>query len=138
MVGRTLPPTRRALPGRTRTAAFTLVEILVVLAIVALLLSLALPRYFQSIDAAKETVLKDNLRTVRSTLQKFYGDTGRYPDSLEELVEKKYFTALPIDPVTDSAATWRLVPPSQGQGKVYDIKSGAVGTTRDGVPFEQL
>jgi len=111
---------------------------LIVLAIVALLLSLSLPRYFQSIDTSKETVLKENLRTIRSTLQKFYGDTGRYPDSLDELVDKKYITALPIDPVTDSAVTWRLVAPTNAEGKVYDVKSGAVGKTRDGLAFEQL
>jgi len=78
---------RRALRG------FTLIELIVVMAIVSLLLTLALPRYFQSIDTSKETVLKENLRTVRETIDKFYGDTGRYPESLEELVERKYLRA---------------------------------------------
>ena len=65
------------------------------LAIISLLATLAVPRYFQSIDTAKETILADNLRITRETIDKFYGDTGRYPDSLDELVEKKYLRALP-------------------------------------------
>lgn len=118
---------------------FTLIELLVVLAIVALMLTLAFPRYFQSIDAAKETILIDNLRITRQTIDKFYGDTGRYPKSLEELVEKKYLRALPLDPITDSTSSWIIVPPDDtGQGDVYNIKSGAPGTTRDGKPYADL
>ena len=118
---------------------FTLIELLVVLAIIALLLTLAVPRYFQSIDASKEAILAENLRITRETIDKFYGDTGRYPDSLDELVEKKYLRALPIDPITESAGTWTIVPPEDtDKGNVYDIKSGAPGNTRDGKPFTGL
>jgi len=122
-----------------KRAGFTLIELLVVLAIVALLLTLSFPRYFQSIDATKETILQDNLRITRETIDKFYGDTGRYPKSLEELVEKKYLRALPVDPVTDSTSTWVLVPPDDtDQGNIYSIKSGAPGKTRDGKPYVDL
>ncbi|MGZ3241900.1 MAG: type II secretion system protein [Burkholderiaceae bacterium] len=122
-----------------RANGFTLIELLVVLAIVALLLTIAVPRYFQSIDTAKETILTDNLRITRETIDKFYGDTGRYPESLDELVNKKYLRALPVDPITESAATWAVVPPAEGaQGKVYSIKSGAVGKNRAGQPFADL
>jgi general secretion pathway protein G len=118
---------------------FTLIELLVVLSIVALLLTLAVPRYFQSIDASKETILAENLRITRETIDKFYGDTGRYPESLEELVEKKYLRALPVDPVTESATTWIIEPPNENaKGNVYGIKSGASGNTRDGKPFADL
>jgi len=118
---------------------FTLIELLVVLAIVALMLTLAFPRYFQSVDAAKETVLADNLRITRETIDKFYGDTGRYPKSLDELVEKKYLRALPVDPVTDSTSTWIIVPPDDAdKGNVYDIKSGAPGKNRDGKPYADM
>lgn len=120
-------------------SGFTLIELLVVLAIVALLLTLAVPRYFQSIDASKETVLAENLRTTRETIDKFYADTGRYPESLDELVEHKYLRALPVDPITESTTTWILVPPEDTEkGKVYSIKSGASGNTRDGKPFAEL
>lgn len=120
-------------------AGFTLIELLVVLAIVALLLTLAVPRYFQSIDASKETILAENLRTVRETIDKFYGDTGRYPESLEELVEKKYLRQLPQDPLTESTSTWVIIAPEEmDKGNVYDLKSGATGETRDGKPFSEL
>ncbi|MDC8757637.1 type II secretion system protein [Janthinobacterium fluminis] len=115
---------------------FTLIELLVVLAIVALLLSLAVPRYFPSIVTAKETILADNLRNARATIDQFYGDTGRYPDSLEQLVEKKYLRALPVDPITDSTATWLLLaPPDEAKGNVYDLRSGAPGQDRSGKPY---
>ena len=84
---------------------FTLIELLVVLAIVALLLTLAVPRYLPRVDGAKETILADNLRNTREIIDQFYADTGRYPDSLDQLVEKKYLRNVPVDPVTDSSAT---------------------------------
>lgn len=118
---------------------FTLIELLVVMAIVALLLTLSVPRYFNSIDAGRETVLADNLRITRETIDKFYGDTGRYPKSLEELIEKKYLRALPIDPITESNTTWILLAPDdKDKGNVYDIKSGAPGKNRDGKPYGEM
>jgi general secretion pathway protein G len=116
-----------------RARGFTLIELLVVLAIVATLLLLVTPRFLHKADAAKEAVLRDNLRTVRDTIDKFHGDAGRFPESLEELVERKYLRALPIDPVTGSAATWQPVPVPEGYGgTLYDIRSGATGTASDG------
>lgn len=117
---------------------FTLIELLVVLAIIALLLTLAVPRYFPSVDGARETILADNLRNVRATIDQYYGDTGRYPDTLEQLVEKKYLRSAPVDPITDSSATWILVAPEDGgKGGVADIKSGAPGNDRHGKPYSE-
>ncbi|APA69627.1 type II secretion system protein [Janthinobacterium sp. 1_2014MBL_MicDiv] len=119
-----------------RARGFTLIELLVVLGIVALLLTLAVPRYFPSLDKAKETVLADNLRNLRTTIDQFHGDTGRYPDTLEQLVDKKYLRAMPIDPITESDASWIIVPPPDDTpGQVYDVKSGAPGKDRSGTPF---
>lgn len=119
---------------------FTLIELLVVLSIIALLLTLAVPRYFHSIDTSKEAVLSENLHIVRETIDKFYGDKGRYPESLDELVSERYLRALPHDPVTGSTTTWTIIAPEtpDAKGKVYDIKSGAPGATRDGKPFADL
>jgi general secretion pathway protein G len=118
---------------------FTLIELLIVLAIVALLLSLALPRYMQSMDTARETLLKENLQRVRTTLQRFYGDTGRYPESLEELVERRYLSAVPIDPVTNTSNQWVLIgPEGEVAGRVANVRSGAQGTTRDGRAYREL
>ena len=120
-------------------AGFTLIELLVVLAIIAMLLSVALPRYFHSIEVAKETTLNENLRATRDTIDKFYGDTGQYPESLTQLVEKNYLRALPVDPITESAQTWIIVPPQAGlNGKVFNIHSGAVGNNRSGQPYADL
>ena len=116
---------------------FTLIELLVVLAIVALLLTLAVPRFFPSIDAAKETVLADNLRNTRAVIEQYYADTGRYPESLDQLVEKRYLRALPIDPITESSTTWLVVPPEEGaKGAVASVKSGAPGNDRNGKPYQ--
>jgi general secretion pathway protein G len=121
---------------RTRTQGFTLIELLVVLAIVSTLLLLVTPRYFSRVEASKEAVLRDNLRTTRDVLDKFYGDLGRYPETLEELVEKKYLRALPIDPITESAGGWQIVPTPDGyKGAVYDIRSTAPGMALDGKKY---
>lgn len=125
---------RRAVVG-----GFTLIELLVVLAIIAVMLTLAVPRYFGQIDTAKETVLRDNLKTTRDVIDKFYGDTGRYPESLEELVEKRYLRAAPVDPITGVSSSWVLLPPPEGyKGFVYDLKSGAPGATKEGRHFADL
>ena len=122
-----------------RRHGFTLIELLVVLAIIALLLSLTLPRYFHAIEVSKEQVLAENLRATRDAIDKFYGDTGCYPESLDELVDKRYLRALPFDPVTGSAGTWIVVPPDgQSKGNVYSIRSGATGATHDGHAFADL
>lgn len=123
----------------SRWTGFTLIEMLVVMAIVALLLTIALPRYFGSLDKSKEVALKENLQVLRTGIDKFYADKGRYPETLEELVDQQYFRTVPVDPVTESATTWILLPSRESEvSGIADIKSGARGSTRDGVPYEQL
>ena len=123
---------------RLRAPGFTLIELLVVLGIVALLLTLAVPRFLPSVDSAKETILADNLRNTRAVIDQFRSDTGRYPDSLEQLVEKKYLRELPMDPITESRETWVVVPPEEGeQGELYNLRSGAPGNGRDGRPYAE-
>jgi general secretion pathway protein G len=125
-------------PLPRRRAGFTLIELLVVLGIVALMLTLAVPRYFPSIDKSREVVLSDNLRNLRGIIDQYYGDTGRYPDSLEQLVEKKYLRSLPVDPITDSDNSWIIIAPEEGgKGGVYNIKSGAPGNDRNGKPYSE-
>ena len=122
--------------ARKTAPGFTLIELLVVMAIIALLLSIATPRYFNSVDKTKEAVLRQDLSTLRDAIDKYYGDTGHYPDSLDDLVSRKYLRKLPVDPVTDSATTWVTVPPADAdQGGVYDLHSGAPGNGRDGTPY---
>lgn len=112
---------------------FTLIELLVVLAVLATLLSIAVPRYFESIEKSREAALKQDLNVMRDAIDKYYGDRGMYPETLEDLVTNKYLRSIPVDPITESNTTWQIVPPQEGEkGAVYDVKSGAQGTARDG------
>jgi general secretion pathway protein G len=115
---------------------FTLIELLVVMAIIAVLLTLAVPRYFGSLDRSKEAVLREDLFQLRDAIGKYYGDKGKYPESLEALTTEKYLRKVPVDPITESAATWVVVAPEDPQkGGVYDVKSGAQGKSSDGSSF---
>lgn len=129
----------RASPGPPRRAGgFTLIELLVVMLIIATLLTLAVPYYFGSLQKSKEAVLRENLELMRGTLDKFYGDTGHYPATLDDLVENRYLRHIPQDPITGSAATWVSVPPEdRSQGGVYDVRSGASGNGVDGSPYAE-
>jgi general secretion pathway protein G len=119
-----------------RRPGFTLIELLVVLAIVGTLLAIALPRYYGSVDKSKEAVLKENLYQLRDAIGKYYGDKGKYPESLDALAVDKYLRRVPLDPVTESAATWILVPPDDPQkGAVFDVRSGAQGRALDGSEY---
>ena len=121
-----------------RRPGFTLIELLVVLAIIATLLTIALPRYVASVDKSKEAVLRENLYVTRDAIGKYYADKGKYPESLEALASDRYLRTLPIDPITESAATWVVVPPDDPKkGAVYDIRSGAPGTASDGKPYSE-
>ena len=119
-----------------RPRGFTLIELLVVLAIIALLLTIAVPRYYSSLDKSKEAVLKENLFQMRDAIGKYYADKGKYPESLEALATDKYLYKVPLDPVTESATTWIPVAPQDPQKSgVYDVKSGAQGKALDGTEF---
>jgi len=115
---------------------FTLIELMIVLAIVATLLSIAVPRYYSSIDRSKEAVLKENLYQMRDAIGKYHADKGKYPESLAALASDKYLRKLPLDPITDSDTTWIVVPPEDPQkGGVFAVKSGAAGKAIDGTEF---
>lgn len=113
-----------------------MIELIVVMAIVALLMTIVTPRYMRSIEKSKEAVLKEDLWVMRDALDKYYGDLGKYPNSLEELVEQKYLRAVPVDPMTDSKTTWQVIPPADPElGSIYNVKSGAFGTATTGAAY---
>jgi general secretion pathway protein G len=110
---------------------FTLVELMVVLAVIALLLSVVVPDYMGRLRRAEEAVLQENLALMRDALDKHYADAGKYPTSLEELVAKHYLRSIPKDPFTQSASTWIAVPPQDTRkGNVWDVRSAAKGYER--------
>lgn len=116
-----------------RARGFTLVELLVVMAALGLLLSIAAPRYFQYLDRANETVLRHNLVAMRDAIDKFRADRARYPRDLSELVQERYLRDVPLDPVTDRRDTWRIV--AAGDKGIADVRSGAPGKGRDGTDY---
>lgn len=120
---------------------FTLIELIVVLAIIALLASIVAPRYLRTVDNAREASLRTSLNVMRDAIDKYLGDRGHYPDSLDELVVKGYIRAVPEDPVTGRNDSWQMLPPppdSSAKGNVADVRSGAVGRTQSGQPYSAL
>ena len=120
--------------GRRR--GFTLIELLVVMAIIATLLTIAVPRYFRSVQRSKEAVLKQDLTTLRESIDKYYGDTGKYPQTLAVLVEKRYLRSIPVDPIARAADKWIVVNADDPEDNgVKDVMSGADGMGENGVPY---
>lgn len=120
-----------------RQRGFTIIELMVALTILATILSLAVPRYFSNLDTAKENVLRENLYIMRDSIDKYFSDNNKYPDSLDDLVTKKYLRAIPVDPLTQSAHSWVVRPPRDAAtGGVFDVHSSAPDKARDGTWFK--
>ncbi|MDT8997655.1 prepilin-type N-terminal cleavage/methylation domain-containing protein [Paucibacter sp. APW11] len=125
---------------------FTIIELLVVLAAIGLLLSVAAPRYIQHLDHARDVALRHDLQALRLAIDQFHADQGRYPKALDELVVQHYLRALPIDPITGRADSWVLI---QAQARtdvasglqagtgIRDVRSGAPGRGSDGTAYAQ-
>ena len=127
---------RRLLPVRS-VRGFTLIEILVSLAILGMILSVAVPRYFSNVDRAKEDVLHEDLFMLRDAIDKYYSDKNHYPNTLDDLVTDKYLRAVPVDPLTQSPHSWVIVNPADtSQGVVSDVHSGAPNQARDGTWYK--
>ncbi len=127
---------RRAAPGVPRRG-FTLIELVVVMAIVALLVSIAAPRYFASVENARDQSLRTSLRVMRDAIDQFYADKGRYPGSLEELRDARYLREIPTDPLTQRSDSWTITTSTAGSiaGGMTDVASGSQELDAKGQPY---
>ncbi|MBB2930195.1 type II secretion system protein [Paraburkholderia silvatlantica] len=109
-------------PAHThKTRGFTLIELVVVMAIIGLLLTIAVPRYMHSIEVGKEQVRRQNVAVMRNAIDQFYGDNGQYPETLDELVAKHYLRAVPVDPVNGDDKWAVIASPDETKPGVYDV-----------------
>ncbi|MCD2513777.1 type II secretion system protein [Comamonas endophytica] len=119
-----------------RQAGFTLIELLVVLAVLAILAGITTPLYLERVHEAREATLHYNLLGLRQTIDQFYRDKGRYPLTLDEMVDARYIRAVPEDPITGRSDSWVPVPAREGGGEsVFDVRSGATGHANDGSAY---
>ena len=136
---------------RTREHGFTLLELIVVVAMIGILASMVMPALRPAPTRAKEAVLKTNLLAIRQALDNYYADKGHYPSTLDELADEVYLRKVPVDPFTKSADTWELIyeevdedfTPAEtdlsedGAPGIFDVRSGADGTAANGTPYSE-
>ena len=123
---------------------FTLIEIIIVFALIGILVGLALPRYQHSRRRAQEAVLREDLFVMRKLINEYYTDKGKYPAALRTLVEENYLRTLPIDPMTGSADTWQEVKDQPSYEElvpgveygVIDVRSGSQAKGLDGTTYD--
>ena len=120
---------------------FTLIELLIVIAIIGILAGMAVAQLRTTPQRAREAVLKEDLYAIRDVIDQYFADKGKYPESLDALVEEGYLRRLPVDPITESAETWQTVQAeatdedTEGAGGIIDVKSGADGQSLDGTSY---
>lgn len=120
-----------------KTSGFTMIELMVAMAIVAVMLTVAAPRYFSNIDKTKEAVLREDLYILRDAIDKFYADKNKYPEQLADLVTEKYLRSIPVDPYTRSSNSWVVLPPEDGSlGAIANVRSAAPNKAIDGTWFK--
>jgi general secretion pathway protein G len=126
---------------RTSDSGWTIIELLIVIAMISILAGLAVVQYRNSVTMTKEGVLKTDLFRMRDAIDQYYADKAKYPASLDSLVAEGYMRSIPEDPFTGSSATWQTIPaepdPSNPAAEpgIFDVKSGAEGTSLNGTPY---
>ncbi len=128
---------------RSGSRGFTLIELMIVMAIIGIILSMAVPIYQKSIIRSKESVLKQNLFTLRTVIDEYTYDKQKAPQSLQDLVQQGYLRGIPVDPMTGSDSTWRIImedatnSTSQNEPGIYDVRSGSEARSLEGTPYSE-
>jgi general secretion pathway protein G len=131
------------MPSGKRRRGFTFVELMVVITIIVILISMAIPVYQKSITRTKESVLKNNLFTMRTVIDNYTYDKQKAPQSLQDLVTEGYLRDVPADPMTGNNQTWRTIQEeasqsvNQAEPGIFDVKSGSDKTGLDGTPYSE-
>ena len=126
--------------GRRRLG-FTLIELMIVMAIVSIIISIAVPLYQKSIIRSKESVLRNNLFTLRTVIDEYTYDKQKAPQALQDLVTEGYLRAVPTDPITNSDSSWRVIQEdpmsaaSQNEPGIWDVRSGSDQKSLEGTPY---
>ncbi len=139
---RLIPNGERAVTRRRfALAGFTMIELMIVMAIIVILVSIALPLYQRAIVRAKESILKSNLFTMRQVIDEYTYDKQKAPQSLQDLVSEGYLREIPYDPMTGSNQSWKVINEdalqsvNQTEPGIFDIRSGSDKTSLDGTPY---
>lgn len=131
------------LPQRRGEVGFTLIELLIVMTILGILFTIAVPSYKHSVIKARETALAENLYQMRQAIDAYFADNSRYPDSLRGLVDARYLRGIPQDPFTRVSDSWETVPPEPlesgelAEGGVFDVYSGSDMIGTNGIPYRE-
>ena len=130
-----------ALRIRTGRSGFTMIELLIVMAVITILVSIAVPFYQKSIIRSKESVLKNNLFTMRTVIDEYTMDKGKAPQSLQDLVSEGYLRNVPVDPMTGTERRWKVIMEdatssvNQNEPGIFDVRSGSDKTSLEGTPY---
>lgn len=137
------PTMLQRLRKNRRQRGFTLIELLIVMTVIGILATIAVPSYQRSLIRSRETVLMEDLYQMRQAIDGYYADHASYPDSLQDLVQNHYLRDIPVDPFTRSNSTWDVDPPqpnadgTMAEGGVFDVHSGSDLVGLNGVPYNK-
>ena len=126
-----------------RRAGFTMIELLMVMAVITILISIAVPYYQKTLVRSKESLLKNNLFTMRTVIDEYTIDKGKAPQSLNDLVTEGYLRAVPTDPFTGQDGTWKIIMEdgqnavNQSEPGIFDVRSGSDKTSLEGTPYAE-
>ncbi|WP_222424085.1 type II secretion system protein [Desulfamplus magnetovallimortis] len=124
--------------GNKGARGFTLIEMLIVVSIMGILASIAMPSFQKNIIQSREASLKNTLFVLRDVIDQYNADNGHYPETLDALVENNYIRTLPVDPFTKTTTSWITVLSDQeGETGIYDVHSGSYKVSLDGVPYNE-